>query len=453
MIFAHLKVAFGNVSDLFAQRVEEIRRLGLCTGSNDKKRKWVIEVNSQLIYLKDTAKKHGMYEDLYTHPVVAHIQESLPPDIFKKFLEKIRERAGRASKEEVFDMLLDYMTEILAIFNHDHSYKLDHGVDTDNYYRTKLETKKPLAPAVKPTAKTKTYTTTSAPVALAAQGRVKQPRQRPGNGVFVSSTYVAPALPQCHLCSGQHTHVYYCDKYLSSDILVDRAKVVQKLLSCFRCLRMDSEIDFSNRAQWEKNHEPQCQSEWVCQHHECAKRPKNRQYHFTLCKWHIDDNKKIQPDFLKKLDPAQSKPGISFFLNFPSFYNVDPSTKKLETKIPGCEVLDDVNDPSIFMLQNYAINDRKMLLFYDSGCMGSAISDRGSVLLESVCVRPGPTVMNVAGGKLYFSTEEMSSFFWIWQPLIQKLRLLLSGCQEPQQDFPSGESVMHGKRYNVSTQH
>ena len=49
MIFAHLKVAFGNVSDLFAQRVEEIRRLGLCTGSNDKKRKWVIEVNSQLI--------------------------------------------------------------------------------------------------------------------------------------------------------------------------------------------------------------------------------------------------------------------------------------------------------------------------------------------------------------------------------------------------------------------
>ena len=132
MIFAHLKVAFGNVSDLFAQRVEEIRRLGLCTGSNDKKRKWVIEVNSQLIYLKDIAKKHGMYEDLYTHPVVAHIQESLPPDIFKKFLEKIRERAGRASKEEVFDMLLDYMTEILAIFNHDHSYKLDHGVDTDN---------------------------------------------------------------------------------------------------------------------------------------------------------------------------------------------------------------------------------------------------------------------------------------------------------------------------------
>ena len=162
---------------------------------------------------------------------------------------------------------------------------------------------------------------------------------------------------------------------------------------------MDSEIDFSNRAQWEKNHEPQCQSEWVCQHHECAKRPKNHQYHFTLCKWHIDDNKKIQPDFLKKLNPAQSKPGVSFFLNFPSFYNVDPSTKKLETKIPGCEVLDDVNDPSIFMLQNYAINDRKMLLFYDSGCMGSAISDRGSVLLDSVCVRPGPTVMNVAGGK------------------------------------------------------
>jgi len=40
-------------------------------------------------------------------------------------------------------------------------------------------------------------------------------------------------------------------------------------------------------------------------------------------------------------------------------------------------------------------------MFYDSGCMGAAVSNRGAALLDSICVRPGPTTMNVAGGKTF----------------------------------------------------
>ena len=407
LVFEHLKDGFGNVSDLFSHRVDEIRRLGTCSGPNEKKRKWSLEVRSQLTYLSELSKKHGMYEDLYTHQIVAEIQESLPPDILKEFLKQIRRQPGRASKKQVFELLLDYMDEVVSLFNHQHTYRLDHGVDPDKYYKTKLEAKKSPNISSKPMVKVKNYSsmsttstpTTSATASTASSGRPKQPRGSQGNGVYVSPAYVAPAMRTCRICGGQHTHVYYCDAYSNADILVDRVKVVQKLLACFRCLRMDSEIDFSNRSQWEKNHEVECQSEWVCQFDECSKRPKNRQYHFSLCRWHIDKNKKKQPEFIKKLDPAQSKPGISFFLNFPSYYNMDPVASQFDVSIPGCEILDDVNDPSIFMLQNHVVQGRKMLLFYDSGCMGSAISDRGAILLDSVCVRPGPTTMNVAGGK------------------------------------------------------
>ena len=411
-IFNHLKATFGNVSDLFAHRVDDLRRLGACTGTNDKKRTWAVEVRSQLTYLRDLSEKHGMYEDLYTHQIVAEIQESFPPDILKKFLEEVRKHPGRAPKRVIFELLLTYMDEVVSLFNHNHSYRLDHGVDPDKYYRNKLESKKNPIPTPKPPPKTKTYTSavsavsTARPSAVSASGisnKKQTSRVKQGNGVFVSASYSAPVAKPCHLCSGKHTHVFYCEKYVDSDIMVDRIKIVQKLQACFRCLRMDSDIDFANRAQWEAKHEVNCQSEWVCQTQECAKRPKNRQYHFTLCRWHVDQNEKLQADFIKKLDQKQLKPGVSFFFNIPTCYSLNPlissTANQFEISDPGCKVLDDVNDPSIFMLQDHVVNGRKMLMFYDSGCMGSAVSERGSVLLESVCVRPGPTTMNVAGGK------------------------------------------------------
>ena len=119
----------------------------------------------------------------------------------------------------------------------------------------------------------------------------------------------------------------------------------------------------------------------------------------TLCRWHEDENKKIQADFIKNLDKNQVKPGISFFFNIPQFFSLNPLPEQVNLKVAGIEVLHNVQDPSIFMLQNVVVNDRTLLTFYDSGCLGSALSDRAAQILESVCVREGPTKMSVAGGK------------------------------------------------------
>ena len=297
-------------------------------------------------------------------------------------------------------MFLEHMDSVVKIFNHNHSHKLDHGVDPDKYYKKRMEARKTQAPpSSKPQGKTKTYNSTSNPESTDSSDSSKKTSGKTKTSVRISASYGAPELKKCRLCNGQHTHIYYCEQYYKADIQVDRIKVAQKLQVCFRCLRMDATINFNDRVKWVTDHAVNCQSDWVCKVDNCANRAKERQYHFTLCKWHTDENKKIQNEFIKALDQAQTKPGISFFFNTPQIYSLEPRINQFDQKDNKTSILEDVYEPSIFMLQEYTVNDRNLLVFYDSGCLGSAMSDRAAQCLNSVCVREGPTSMNVAGGK------------------------------------------------------
>ena len=138
-IFAHLKESFGNASDLFSRRVENIRKLGICKGSNEQKRRWAVEVRAHLLNLVDLSKKHEKYEDLYTHHIVAEIQEGFHPDVYKDFYKLVRSYEGVATRRVVFELLVDYMDEVVDLYNHQHAYKLDFGVDPKKYYKSKSE--------------------------------------------------------------------------------------------------------------------------------------------------------------------------------------------------------------------------------------------------------------------------------------------------------------------------
>ena len=398
-IFKLLKESFGNVSDLFAIRVSNLRRLGVCTGNNEQTRKWLVEIRSQLLYLRDLAIKHDLYEELYMHSIISEVIENIPEDSLKEFQKEIFKIEGKVSGREMFEMFIPFLDEMVTFYNKSHSFKLDRGVDPDKHRKPMHDVKKPAPPPPKPAAKSKSYASVPSSTTPPPGGKVTKPPKKSGNKVFVSKAYFAPGLKDCKLCNTKHTHVFYCEKYFGASILSNRIDMAKKVRACFRCLRMDSEVDVKDREGWEMRHSPQCQSEWACNFEDCADRPKNRQFHFTLCKWHIEENKKIQPEFLKKLDPAQTKPGTSFFFNTPGFYNLNPGSAPIISGSSDKKIYNDVDDPSIFMLQNYVVNGRTLLTFYDSGCMGSAMSDRAAILLDSNCIRPGPTKMDVAGGK------------------------------------------------------
>ena len=107
----------------------------------------------------DLSKKHDKYEDLYTHHVVAEIQEGFHPDVYKDFYKLVPGHDGVATKRVVFELLVDYMDEVVDIYNHQHAYKLDFGVDPDKYYKSKSEVKKTTSVPPKPAPKSKSYTT------------------------------------------------------------------------------------------------------------------------------------------------------------------------------------------------------------------------------------------------------------------------------------------------------
>ena len=400
-IFDHLRENFGIVSDLIFNLVEELRRLGTCSGSNDKKRKWAVEVKSQLNHLTNLSQKHGIYETLYNHPVIAELQEKLPYEILQKFIKRLRKQlpGGRAHKKVVFETFLEYLDEVVAIFTFNHTYKMDCGVDTDKYSRSKVDVKPAPGTNKPPAPKTKTFSSTTTPGTGKPVTKPNPGATKNQNAVRVTSSYTSPEMKPCGSCKGQHTHAFYCEDYYKASIQTERVRVAIKMQTCFRCLRLDCGIDFSDRERWEKNHAVNCQSEWVCNVEVCAKRSRNKQYHFTLCKWHEAENKKKQGDFIKVLDRNQIKPGVSFFFNTPHNYNLNLSKPQRNLGDYDKDVVDDVHEPSIFMLQEVVVNERNLLLFYDSGCLGSALSDRAADILNSTCVREGPTTMNVAGGK------------------------------------------------------
>ena len=115
-VFKHLNDIFGNAKELFNNRIEKLKRLGPCEEERKKKKKWFIEVRSNLTYLRDFCLKHDMDWTLYNHSIIAEIQYGLPEEDLESFIEKICERSpGRASKRVVFEMLLEFFDKKVAI--------------------------------------------------------------------------------------------------------------------------------------------------------------------------------------------------------------------------------------------------------------------------------------------------------------------------------------------------
>lgn len=165
---------------------------------------------------------------------------------------------------------------------------------------------------------------------------------------------------------------------------------------------MDTKVDFNDRQNWFRNHWNNCRTKFTCKVGNCEEKKANRQIHFVMCEWHLKKNKELEHEFIKTLNPEQlPKSGARFFFNS-SLYSMAPDDGD-DVELPpaqkGYMVLPDVNEAPIYMLQYIGSEENPLLSFYDSGCMGAALSNRAYSILETETVRPGPTTLNVAGGE------------------------------------------------------
>ena len=380
-VFTYLKDTYGNPRILFNARVDELRKLGPCQGSTTKKRDWAIAVKAHLVQLNDLAADHDLEEELWFSPIVTELQSSLPERVIEKYkkLLKAADAGGNISRKRTFNIFFNFMSTVVQDFTFDVNYQINNPRVTPG---------KPAAPTL-PTEK----------AARRAASAVPDPVvETTANAADDGRVYTPPAEVQCSVCPATHTYVYYCPVYIAARVK-DRFGIASKAKACFRCLRADAEVDVKNREVWLRRHAVDCQTTWICQHPECQRKEQSRQLHFTLCGKHINYNRRNQDDFVNDLDPNLVPSGTRYFTCFPQTfaYHIDPSY--VSEVNDDKTVLPDVNDESIFLLQDINVNGRTLMMFYDSGCMGAGISYAAADALESRCVRPGPTWMHVAGGR------------------------------------------------------
>ena len=381
-IMEYLRTNYGNPRLLLSRRVQDLRELGTCQGANLKKRDWAVTVRSKLNLLRDLVIKHNLEDELYFSPIIPELQKALPYRLLEDFKEVLRKEneAGNISRKIMFDKFLEQMDVIVNTLTFEVNFSLNTGENEVKGTQKEREQGKPAG--FKPQNK-KAYNTSASP----------DPRitrcygQVPGE----------PREKQCPSCPDRHTHVYYCTMFITARG-AERFKVAAKAKSCFKCLRLDSPVDFTNRIQWEIQHQDHCDTSWVCPQQDCLQKDLNRQRHFTMCGRHVSDNVRYEEDFIKSLNPKLVPRGTKFFTFFPQLYNINPTpVQESVAKALRADVIPDVMDPAIFLLQHVVSNERQLLMFYDSGCMGAAINEFAAGVLDTECVRPGPTFMSVAG--------------------------------------------------------
>ena len=410
-VWDYLKTTFGNVRILCSTKMEELRKLGRCEGSSNKKREWGIQVKAKLNYLHELAIEHGIENEIYFSPVISEIQRSLPTKLQDDFKEKLRDNKGvTVTREEIFTEFLSYMEKVVDNLTFELHFELASSSSDKTLENKAHQGPKPSQSTNKPVNKPPQKKTYSAsvpqPPMVDGLGSRKKNRTR------INQVFTQPQNRTCSLCSNQHTHLFYCEEFQKSQIK-ERYKLAGKVKACFRCLRMDSEVDFLNKSAWYETHKVNCKTDFACAEINCSSRPENKQFHITMCTWHINENKLREKDFTKSLNQSLLKSGARFFGI--RILNLQPSALVISTKVhpKNCEVLPDTPEDIIFMLQQVTVDkDKKLLLFYDSGCSGAAISEHAHSVLETETVRPGPTLMSVAGGTTV-QIEGGDERFWL----------------------------------------
>lgn len=408
-VWKYLKDTYGNVRILIANKIVDLKKLGPCQGTDLKKREWCLNIRAKLKYIHNLALKHDISDELYFSPVIVGIQAALPQKLQDDFKAKFRDedKIADMSRKSIFLEFLSYLEELITNFTSDINY------DMTSLNLNKFEAAEPkpvhgTKPPQKPFPTKKTFSNMKKPgKQQPAPGGAKMKRP-----VMTQGCTTEPQSRECVICHGSHTHLQYCEKFQKGRGR-ERYQMAGKVKACFRCLRMDAEVDFNNREAWFESHKPYCDGSWECKQGRCGSRPPVRQYHFLLCNWHSDRNQSLESEFKKSLNQSLLKPGSRFFYNSPCVYNVDPIEIPVEKIDDGYIVLPDIDEPSIFLLQTVRVDgDKILLLFYDSGCMGASISSRAVSLMDTVSVRPGPTFMSVAGAET-IRLETGDERFWL----------------------------------------
>ena len=431
-ILAHLKLLYGRPLILIGHKVRDIQKLGKCPRDTMQKRTWLIHVSTKLNALYKLADEHKLISTLEHSPAVASITELFTPEMYEKYDDQIQlENEGESlTPTIILNFLMKYLKDLIIKCTGSVDLKLNIGAPIPN--GAEKVTGRPARGGK--SAYLTTGSTDPQNEASSAPSRSstknKRSRGKEGNkgnkNIFVNLTD-KPVLKDCSECGGKHTYLYLCKKFQKC-VAKSRWFICARTEACPRCLRLDAGYTGNKGVgEWYAKHKVVCNNDWLCEEENCKSQPEMRRQHFLLCGKHWKDSKVRAEEFIKNIGSKNLPQDTRFFPLAPAEETISESESCHFSQSNDCPTLDDfsaafssqgiqingtemklrpndvdlIMDPPIYMVQTTpSPSGKPLLIFYDSGCYGASLNKRAYNELETLTLRAGPTVMNVAGGRV-----------------------------------------------------
>ena len=408
---SQLSFHYGSKTSIIAKRKAKIMDLGPCPKYGwEQQIEWMVKLRSLLADTQEFARENDAENALYNGKtdIANSVLNLLKGDYFKE-MSKVFLRSADANGEEdgkyCYKQLLEFLDSELRVLQYQlnqHEGASQHAPPTSSNTTTTNSGTGQRQQRGKPSSGGSSIPSTyvSSEQTNQPQHRSKAKSDRTQTPLLAyTGSATQPALTECVICHAQHTHLFQCHTYIATPAKEKRS-LHNKTRACHRCLRMDANLDFDNIDEWWDRHRNDCRTTFYCQAENCLYASTHRlQKHILACPLHVEQNKARLDDFCESLPKDMQLPsGNLLFMDSTSmnFHSSDGSSEQADPN-----TFSDVGAPGIFMCQNVPDQfGNPLFVFFDSGCGAAAVSATAAARLNATEHRPGPTFMNVAGGKV-----------------------------------------------------
>ena len=406
-----LSFHYGSKTNIIAKRKALIMELGQCPKFNwEQQITWMVKLRSLLADTQEFAKENDAEHALYhgKSDIANSVLNLLKGDYFKEMSKKFLLSADATGEEDgqyCYEQLLIFLdTELRQL-----QYQLNQHEGSSTVNTTSANSNTNISgnnsSTQRNSSRSKQASSTYSAVEEINTAQYSKDRSydRPAKTPIPFLTYTGPAsepaLVDCALCQSKHKYLFQCQTYVNTPHK-EKRKLHGKTKACHRCLRMDANVNFDNIDEWWNHHKNNCRTSFYCKTDSCMYASSHRvQKHILACSIHVGQNKEYLDDFRASLpQDIQVTNGNLLFMDNITM-NLQTADNHAEENDPN--TFPDVTAPGIFMCQNVPDpSGNPLFIFYDSGCGTAAISASASIRLNASEHRPGPTFMNVAGGKV-----------------------------------------------------
>ena len=413
-VMEFLEDHYGDSETLLLQRRNEIVSIGrfpLETKGRHagvlKEKEWLLKMDSSLREIQEIAIVHELQDDLYYSDFIQNLVSLLPDTLKDEYMERLGDTQTKKRGKAKYMCFLSFISNLLVRYtnkvNHIAVMPTDNTPDRskDSFDKKQRQNQHSRQHDAHGTDSDDAATKPVAPKGQKKNRNVKNTVPKiEGKKSLLAQNPSKPQFKNCPLdCGNKHTHLFYCQKFLETRNFKKRFNLAKENNVCMRCLRLDSEVEFKKRDEWWEKHESNCNSWFPCKGRECKGRKNASQVHATICCYHVKANREFNEDFVNGLDKQQIPSDGKFFTFTYHSLQAAVTVDDTEAREKKPNVIPDDDNPPIFMVHDVLKEGKKLLCFYDGGAGGAAISERAYKYIDSRNVKPGPTSLDVAGGR------------------------------------------------------